>query len=170
MRNITRNIQENCVMARVMRQGKRHQRNYGLGIYKTWEAAEKKAAVWVRRMLKTLPPEAPRHGRMTVSNTSGIVGVHRSKLIVRKSTGAVYEYWRWTGRWHGCPNRGGVSWNVTEETTRCENDAFVLAVLSVEMKSVNRMAIRDRLGEIRGTAEFDRILELRKDALKGRKK
>ncbi len=147
-------------MARVMRERIRHQKNFSLADYVTWSAAEKAAAAWVRATIKTLPPELPREGRMTVSNTSGVVGVHRSIHVVRKSSGRVYEYERWIARWPRCPNRGGVAWYVTDSID--DTNAFVLAVLSLQMKSVDRSEILARFDEIDGTEQYDDIAQLRK--------
>lgn len=92
-------------MARVMRERVRHQKNFSLSNYKIWRAAEKAASTWVRATVKSLPPEMPREGRMTVSNTSGVVGFHYSTHVVRRPSGRVYEYGRWTGRLPRYPNR-----------------------------------------------------------------
>ncbi|MEO5959786.1 MAG: hypothetical protein ABIZ49_04575 [Opitutaceae bacterium] len=160
MKNITRNRAENCVMARVMREKVRHQKNFSLRDHKTWRAAEKAAAGWVRSAVKKLPPEMPRQGRLTVSNNSGVVGVHFSMHVVRKPSGREYEYGRWTARWHGCPNRGGVAWYVTDAVS--DEDAFVRATLSLQMKAIDRSAVIERFEEIKRTKSYDDILALRK--------
>jgi hypothetical protein len=146
-------------MARVMRKGKRHQRNFTLKQFKTWIAAEKAAARWVRVKLKALPPsEMNARDRMTVRNHSGKVGVNKTKHVVRKFTGQAYEYWRWTAHWPGCRNSGGVSWYISRFG---DDDAFVLAALTREMESINRREIVARLEVIKGTPEYDEILILK---------
>src|ERR1039457_4617893 len=150
--HLTRNTQEKCVMARVMRKGKLHQRNFSLKQFKTWPAAEEAAARWVRGKLKVLPPcETNSFDRMTVRNHSGIVGVNKTKHICRKPSGREYEYWRWTAHWPGCRNSGGVNWYVSKFG---EDDAFVLAALTRRMESTNRGEVFARLDVIKGTEDY----------------
>jgi hypothetical protein len=157
--HLTRNTETKCVMARVMRKGKRHQRNFTLKQFKTWPAAEEAASRWVRGKLKLLPPpESNARDRMTVRNHSGIVGVCRTKHLVRRSTGREYEYWRWTAHWPGCANSGGVGWYINKYG---ENDAFVLAALTRQMETINRGEVITRLKAIKETEEYGDLLALR---------
>jgi hypothetical protein len=157
--NLTRNTENKCVMARVMRKGKRHQRNFTLKQFKTWPAAEEAAARWVRGKLKVLPPsETNSFDRMTVRNHSGVVGVNKTKHLICRATGREYEYWRWTAHWPGCRNSGGVSWYVSKYG---EDDAFVLAALTRRMESTNRGEVLARLGVIKGTEDYREILILK---------
>lgn len=157
--NLTRNTEEKCVMARVMRKGKRHQRNFTLKQFKTWAAAEEAASRWVRAKLKVLPPsEMNARDRMTVRNHSGIVGVNKTKHVIRKSTGQEYEYWRWTAKWPGCRNSGGLSWYISRFG---DDDAFVLAALTRKMESICRPEIVARLEAIKGKQDYEAILALK---------
>jgi len=157
--HLTRNTQEKCVMARVMRKRKLHQRNFTLKEFKTWPAAEEAASRWVRGKLKLLPAsESNARDRMTVRNHTGIVGVNKTKHFIRRSTGREYEYWRWTAHWPGCRNLGGVSWYVSKYG---EDDAFVLAALTRRMESISREEIVGRLKAIKDTEEYGDILILK---------
>jgi hypothetical protein len=142
-----------------MRKGRRHQRNFTLKQFKTWIAAEEAASRWVKAQLKVLPPsEMNARDRMTVRNHSGIVGVNKTKHLVRKSTGLEYEYWRWTAHWPGCRNSGGVSWYISRFG---DDAAFVLAALSRRLESTNREEVIAKLEGIKGTKEYRAILRLK---------
>jgi hypothetical protein len=157
--HLTRNTQEKCVMARVMRKGRRHQRNFTIKRFKTWTAAETAAARWVRAKLKVLPAsESNARDRMTVRNHSGIVGVHKSKHVVHTPYGQEHEYWRWSAHWPGCKNSGGVSWYISRFG---DDDAFVLAALTRRIESINRPEIVARLEAIKGKKEYKDILALK---------
>jgi len=82
--HLTKNVQEKCVMARVMRQKKLHQRNFTLKEYGTWEKATRAAKRWIDKILPRLPPKIRSKGLMTRRNHSGVVGVHWSPGIVKK--------------------------------------------------------------------------------------
>ena len=138
--NLTKNRQEKCVVARVMRQTKLYQKNFSLKKYGTWSQATRAAKQWLKRTLRKLPPkiESSSKGRMTRRNHSGVVGVHRTPGIVRKPNGNVYECPRWVARWPGCKFRGGLGWSVKQFE---EEGAFVLAVLSRKHETINRDTI-----------------------------
>ena len=146
-------------MARVMRQRERHQRNFSLKEYGTWEKAESAAKRWLKSIIPTLPPEVPREGRLTTRNRSGVPGVYRSPGIVRKPNGKMYSCPRWIARWPKCPLRGGMSWSVKQFD---EDNAFVLAVLALRTKSVERAELLDAFDAIFDDQEFELILALKK--------
>ncbi len=152
---LTRNYQEKCVMARVMRETKLYQKNFPLRDFGTWKKAELAGGKWIRELLPTLPPKMTSEGRMTSRNHSGEVGVHRSPGIVRKPNGRVYECPRWIARWVGCSLRGGLSWSVIQWD---EDNAYVLAVLGRRKKSVNRPALIKELLSIVGKKLYTDIL------------
>jgi hypothetical protein len=156
--DVTWNEPNRCAMARVMRQGVRHQKNFSLATYGTREAAETAAAAWVRTKIRELPPELPRKDRMTSRNRSGVVGVWLVPVRFAKPDGRRYEYWRWTANWPGCAHRGGVSWYVHQYG---DDDAFVLAVLSRRMETVDRPAVLAEFDRIDGTPAHDAILARR---------
>ena len=147
-------------MARVMRQGVRHQANFSLKSHKTWEAAEREGAKWVRAKIKELPPPTTCKDRMTKSNSSGVVGVHFDPHIVKKLSGKKYSCPRWVARWPQCKKRGGVFWYLNQWD---DDGAFVLAVLSRQLEIEDRSKILTRFDEIADTAKYDAILSLRKD-------
>lgn len=161
MKNLTRNRVEGCVMARIMRAGVRHQQNFGLSKFKTWEAAEREAAAWLNNIRKTLPDEAPRLERMTASNHSGVVNVFLQRHIVSKPTHDL-EYWRWIARWKGCALKGGVAWYINE--LRDDEDAFVLAYLTHEMRTTDRSEVEEQFQVIAGTKKQKEILALKHDS------
>jgi hypothetical protein len=160
--DVTWNEQNGCAMGRVMRHGVRHQRNFSRTAFGSRDAAEKAAAAWVRQTIKDLPPEIPRKGRMTASNRSGVVGVWLVPVRITKPDGWRYEYWRWTANWPRCPHSGGVSWYVHQYG---DEAAFVLAVLTRRMETVDRAAVLERFEAIDGTAEFAKIAALRADGV-----
>jgi hypothetical protein len=81
--NTTRNTSSRCVMARITRNGEKHQKNFTLRQYGTWKAAQAAADKWVAETKRALPPPAPRKDRMTRRNSSGIVsGRHEKKYVL----------------------------------------------------------------------------------------
>lgn len=98
----------------------------------SWEAAEEAADKWIGRMERTLPPPITAKNLMTRRNTSGVVGVHPRREIIRKPSGKEYEYYYWVARWPGCRLKAGVKWAIH---TYGEDDAFVLAVLCRELET-----------------------------------
>jgi hypothetical protein len=156
--NITRNLAEGCVMARIMRDAIMYQKNFAVSRYESWEAAEKEGQKWIRKQKKILPPcRMNEEGRMTRRNRSGVVGVYIAKTTRRKPNGKKYEYWKWIARWPDCPVNGGVTWTINEETS--DDDAFALAFLSREMRSVDKVVIRRRLSRIYGSKKHMKIME-----------
>jgi len=145
-------------MARIMRDAKMHQKNFSLGNFETWEAAEKEGRKWIRKQKKILPPSRMNEeGRMTKRNRSGVVGIYIAKTTRKKASGRVYEYWKWIARWPDCPVSGGVTWTVNEETS--DEDAFALAFLAREMRSVDKDEVRKKLSKIYGKEEHLKIME-----------
>ncbi len=160
--HLTRNEREKCVMARIMRHAKLHQKNFTLKQFGTWEAAEAAAKEWRDAQLEFLPPsQMNAKGRtdvMTSRNHSGVVGVHLGRHLLRKKNGREYEYWRWIAGWPGCPLSGGVSWSIR---TLGDDDAFALAVLSRRAQTASRGKALEELGRIYGTPEHEAIMALK---------
>ena len=152
---LTKNVQEKCVMARVMRQKKKHQHNFTLKQHGTWKKATRAAKRWIDELLPKLPPKIRSKGLMTRRNHSGVVGVHWSLGIVRKRNGNVYECPRWIARWLGCPYHGGISW--MEKQFEHEG-AFVLAVLSRQLETINRDRILTKFESILDTKKYKEIV------------
>jgi hypothetical protein len=151
---LTKNVQENCVMARVIRQKKLHQRDFSLKEFGTWEKALRAARHWLRKILPTLPPRTYPQGVMTSRNHSGVVGVHWSPGLVKKANGKVYECPKWIAKWPGCRLSGGISW--MEKQFEHEG-AFVLAVLSRHFKTTDRDWILKKFECLHGTREYSEI-------------
>jgi hypothetical protein len=145
-------------MARIHRNGTRHQKNFSLREYKTWEAAKRAGGEWVKEQLKKLPPRTFSKGLMTVRNTSGAVGVYRHRQVIRKPSGQEYEYYSWVARWPGCKFKGGVKWSILQFG---DDDAFVLAVLCRQMEAENSTRVMEAWESISGTKEYRAILTLR---------
>ncbi len=158
-KHVCRNAREKCVKASVMRQRKLHLRYFTLREYQTWERAEVAAKRWINSFIKTLPAEIPREGRMTKKNRSGVVGVYRSKGIVKKPNGKIYACPRWIARWPNCKFTGGLSWSVLQFD---EEGAFALAVIGLRMKSVDRDEVLTHLEAILDTSELDGIYALKR--------
>jgi hypothetical protein len=162
--NLTRNTKEKCIMARLMRQGQKHQKNFSLAKHGTWEAAERAASKWVNKQKKLLPPsEMNAKGRMSSRNQSGVVGVYLARRTVRKPSGKEYEYWSWCARWPECPVAGGIAWRISRNLS--EDDAFALAVLTREMETADRDQVRKKLARVRGRASHEAIMEKKMLAL-----
>jgi hypothetical protein len=160
---LTKNKQERCVMARIQRQGKRYQANFTLKEYGGWKAARAAAESWVGKLARNLPPRRTPKGGMTSRNTSGVVGVHRHRQIVRKRIGRKikrYQFFSWVARWPGCEFHGGVKWPVKQFG---EDAAFVLAVLCRRMETVTRDEVLDKLAAVKATPEYKELLRLRKN-------
>lgn len=156
--NITRNLESKCIMARVMRFKKKYQKDFTLKDYGTFEAAERAAKKWIGGKKKVLPPPQTSKNIMTNRNQSGVVGVRLARNLKRKPNGLEYEYWRWMAFWPDCPFTGGLGWSINKHG---ENDAFVLAVLSRKLESVNRDRILLELERIRNTDDYDDILAIK---------
>ena len=150
---------EKCVMARVMRHKKMHQENFSLRVYGTWPKATRAAKHWLKETLPTLPPKLASKDRMTKRNHSGVVGVNRSLGIVRKPNGNSYECPRWIASWPGCEYSGGLSWSVKQFE---EEGAFVLAVLSRRLETINRDKVLSEFESIVGTKAYKDIVGLMK--------
>jgi hypothetical protein len=156
--HVSRNVQEKCVKASVMRQRKLYRKYFTLKQHATWERAEAEAKRWAKSFIKTLPSEIPREGRMTKRNRSGVVGVYRSKGIIKKPSGKVYSCPRWIARWPKCPLSGGLSWSVLQFD---EDGAFALAVIGLRKKLVDREEVLAHLEPIIETEQLDEIYALK---------
>jgi hypothetical protein len=122
---LTKNKQERCVMARVVRQRKLYQANFSLKEYGDWAEATAAAEKWLRSLIKNLPPPISRKGLMTANNRSGVVGVFQHRAV-RQRRGRNVIYRSWVAWWSKCKTAGGVRWSAKKYG---EDDAFVLAVL-----------------------------------------
>lgn len=160
---LTRNEAENCYMVRIMRQGKMYQKNFSKKKHGGWGKAKKAAAEWRDEQLKILPPKMMNaEGRMSPRNTSGSVGITLSCATFKRAEGDS-EYWSWKAKWPDCKFNGGIGWSIKKYG---EDDAFALAVLSREMRTVDRDAILKRLKKLRGTKKLQAIFDTREIELK----
>jgi hypothetical protein len=158
MANTTKNRASKCVMARIMRQGEAHQKNFGLREYRTWKAAEEAAQKWIRKMKKELPPEAERRGRMTKRNKSGIVGVW-PRITNFKSKNSDIDYCRWYSRWPGCPLKGGISFSAE---IFGDDEAFAMAYLAREHETIDRQFIEKKFKQFKKTKKYEKLIEQKK--------
>lgn len=92
---------------------------------------------------------------MSSRNTSHYVGVSPGKNIIRKPSGAEFTYCHWKADWIGCPNSGGVAWQSKKHT---DDDAYVLAVLTRRLRTINRGRVLEELAAIKQTKEYREIL------------
>ena len=148
--NYTRNTASRCVTARVMRAGQVHSKNFGLAEYKTFPAAERAAAAWVKKLMPALPDPIPEKDRMTKRNSSGIVGVQLTQGVKRGR----WQHDAWKAIWPGKP--GGVSWGVQKYG---DVRAFVCAALARKLETTDRGAIEREYLRVKGTAEYRAILK-----------
>ena len=141
-------------MARIMRRGVPHQKNFGLREFRTWKAAEVAAQKWIKKMKKELGPEAERKGRMTRRNQSGIVGVW-PRITNFKTKNSDIDYCRWYARWPGCPLKGGISFSVEKFG---DDEAFALAYLARENETVDREWIEKRFKTFKKTKKYKDVI------------
>jgi hypothetical protein len=132
--HLTVNVAENCVMARIVRQGERHQANFTLKKLGTWKRAMKEGRKWVKATIVALPPKATMAGRMTSRNSSGFVGVRlvRGRKV---RNGKEYLEWRWLAFWPGCPFAGGIGFSISRYG---DKGAFMRAYLARDFQMVDR--------------------------------
>ncbi len=154
-KHLTRNAPSKCVMARLTRKGVNYQENFTLAQYKTWAKAEAAGERWVKKMIKELPPVESGKGRMSKRNESGIVGVY-AQLNVDRRTKNHYHDARWSARWPGCPNKGGVSFSASKYG---ENEAFAMAYLARTNETVDRDWIANKLKSFKKTKAYSAILK-----------
>jgi hypothetical protein len=141
-------------MARIMRQGESHQKNFGLRTYRTWKAAEEAAQEWIRQMKQELPAESERRGRMTKRNSSGVVGIW-PRITNFKSKKADIDYCRWYARWPGCPIKGGISFSAEMHG---DDEAFAMAYLAREHETVDRDWIMKRFKRFKTTKKYKELI------------
>ncbi|MFI3157454.1 MAG: hypothetical protein QX199_14995 [Methylococcaceae bacterium] len=156
--HVTRNIPNKTVRAQVKRQRESHVQYFGLAEYGTWEKAEVAAHKWVKAKLAELPDTVPIKNRMTVRNTSGVVGVRLSNAT-RRMNGNEYPDWRWIAFWDGCPYVGGTGWSVNKYG---DERAFVTAYLARKLESIDREKLDALCAKIKGSKEYSDILKLKR--------
>lgn len=105
------------------------------GVKNSKAEARAEAITYALRENKKWTPKiaAARIGRMSKSNTSGVVGVSIKKEKGRKR-GSVYSYW-WA-RWPGCMS--GVKFSILEHK---DAKAFCLASIARELESQDKTKI-----------------------------
>ena len=121
------------------------------------EEAKKEAVALAEAENARIGPYRPpsTKGRMTSANTSGVVGVWPGHTIVEKANGNIYEYQSWIANWPHCPHKGGMRWMCLSNT---DDGAYVLAVLSRRMESINRLLIKEALEEAKQSGLYGEIL------------
>jgi hypothetical protein len=67
-------------------------------------------------------------------------------------------YYSWTAKWKTCPYKGGVSWPCIAHT---DNGAYVLAALTLKMRTINRGQVLEEFEKIKKKPEFKKILRLK---------
>jgi hypothetical protein len=111
-------------------------------------------AVKMNEALGPIPPTSP-EGRMSSRNRSRIVGVFPRRTLAKRNG---LFYFSWTAKWKGCPHKGGVSWPCISHT---DNGAYVLAALTLKMRTINRGQVLEEFEKIKKKAEFKKILRLK---------
>ena len=136
-RHLTGNNVEQVVMARVQRAGRRYQQNFSLRHYGSWEKAAEAAASWLAQLQLRLPLRFESQSRPSPRNRSGMVGVHyrAGRRVLR--CGDPVEYPSYVSRWPGA--KAGVRWMFS--THRGEENAFLLACISREIRSADRIKV-----------------------------
>jgi hypothetical protein len=156
--HLTINEPMQCVMARIVRQHQRHQQNFLISEYRTWERATAAARRWVKAKLAELPDPVERVGRKTTRNTSGVVGVRLANATRRKD-GKEYPDWRWVAFWNGCPKSGGLGWSVNRYG---DTRAFVSAYLARSLQLADRDAVDAEVQRLKGSPEYRAIVRQKK--------
>jgi len=155
--NITKNTKEGCYMARIMRAGEKHQKNFPAKKHGGWGEARKLALEWVEEMKKELPSlSETTYNQMTKKNKSGVVGVTIRGLNVVRPSGIKYYYWTWIAKWPSCKYKGGMRFNVGNMWS--DEDAFTLAVLARENQLDDRPKVVALFESIKGTQKHEDIL------------
>ncbi len=161
---VTRNKSTKCWLARI----RRHKQSYSQYFFDNDPKFEGKdgarlaALKWYAEKLAVLPAKISTKNIKTRRNHSGVVGVHLSKGIQKKPSGAQYSYWQWVARWQGCPKRGGVLWRVNKYG---EENAFVMAVLCRRMESIDSKEIHNAFLAAKASSEYQEILKLKSQTI-----
>ena len=158
-------------MARVMRANVKHLKTFRVSKYKGWEDTRIAAKKWINQILDTLPEcQSGTHTTLSENNKSGVVGLRLvNNKTHRKDTNRTYYYWQWNAKWvNESHERRGTSWQINERVS--EDDAFVLAYLSLEAQSTDRDAIKRQLVDARSSGRYEEILSKRKMTLDKAKK
>jgi len=144
-------------MARIMREGKKYQKNFPAKKCGGWRKAKALALEWVVEMKKILP-EKPQStfDKMSSKNTSGVVGVTIRSVYVTRPNGNKYHYWSWVAKWPNCKYSGGVRFNVGSKWS--DEDAFTLAVLARRMQVEDREQVIKKFNQIKGRKTHEEIL------------
>ncbi|MDD5139706.1 MAG: hypothetical protein PHY43_05525 [Verrucomicrobiales bacterium] len=111
-------------------------------------------AVKMNEVLGPIPHLSP-EGRMSSRNTSGIVRVNPRRT--RAPRNGLF-YYSWNTKWKGCTQRGGVSWPCLAHT---DDGAYVLAALTLELRTINRDRVIETYEKIKGTKKFKEVLRMR---------
>lgn len=121
------------------------------------EVIRAKAIKYAIRMNTVLGPPPPKstEGRMSSRNRSHIVRVYPKRSLAARN--GLY-YYSWATRWKGCPRSGGVSWPYL---TWGDSGAYVLAALTLEMRTVERFRVIEEFEKIKRTAKYKKILRLK---------
>jgi hypothetical protein len=143
-RNLTGNLPERTIMARVQRGKRRYQNNFSLRQHGTWEAAAEAAKQWLDELLARLPLVVPGESVIGRRNRSGVVGVHYHASRHRLRSGRIAEYPTYVARWPGA--YVGVSWMFS--THQGEENAFLHACLCRELASADRTAVARAVREL----------------------
>jgi hypothetical protein len=155
--HLAENTESKCFVFRhsKYRGGKSVVFSYASG--KRREDIKEKAIRITERLNRKLPQPAPTstEGRMSSRNTSRVVGVYPAKSPIHRRSGAEYTYYSWKADWVGCPHSGGVSWPC--KTHGCQN-AYALAVLTRNLRTINRNRILEKLQAIRETQQYRAIV------------
>ena len=155
--HLTDNISSKCFVFRHPNLFRRKSVVFSYARGQDKDAIKAKAVVFANKMndaLGPIPLLSP-EGRMTSRNRSGIVCIHPRRTIAKRNG---LPYYAWTARWKGCPLRGGIAWPCLTHT---DDGAYVLAAISLDLRSTNRPKILEEYEKIRGSATFNEKLSVR---------
>lgn len=119
------------------------------------ETVKQKAIDYANKMNQALGPVALRgspEGRMSSRNKSGIVRINPKKSVAKRNG---LSYYFWVAKWKNCPQPGGISWPCKTHT---DDGAYVLAYLSLEMRTVSRERVLEECEQIKGKQKWKEIL------------
>jgi hypothetical protein len=123
-------------------------KNFSLVEHKTWAAAERAAAAWLKTVKPDPPPPVPIKNRMTRRNTSGIAGV-QLKHSIRKD----WHHYAWQAFWPQKPGR--VCFGIVKYGY---DRTFVCAAIARRLESADRNVVEQDCHRIKGTAEYRAVL------------
>lgn len=155
--HLTDNISSKCFVFRHPNLFRRKSIVFSYAHGRDYKTVRQNAVDYANRLNEALGPipQLSPEGRMSTRNTSGIVRVHPRRTRAPRND---LFYYAWNTKWKGCPQTGGVSWPCLTHT---DEGAYVLAALTLELRTVSRERVIEEFQQIKKTSKYREILALR---------